>query len=243
MLNNIPHINNADPVLLSSISNENTRKNLTWGLSVTYLPFRMKPHKSDSIKLANSDKKTTWNINAGLTINTFAFTSNKNFSKSLSDGYTSQLGYQIGLGGIIPIKGRFSLKPELQLITRGGAHDGVQGGGKVHERLTYLSTPVLMSIRVHKLSLDFGPSVGFQLSARLKNDLGSAKDYFFNESFDFGLNAGLGYDISPKIHILTRYYLGIASVKNLLYADQSNNKTEVDYKNRTLQIGFAYKLN
>jgi len=153
------------------------------------------------------------------------------------------LGYQIGLGGIIPIKGRFSLKPELQLITRGGAHDGVQGGGKVHERLTYLSAPVLMSVRVHKLSLDFGPSVGFQLSARLKNDLGSAKAYFFNESFDFGLNTGLGYDITPKINMLTRYYLGIASVKNLVYADQSNNKTEVDYKNRTLQIGFAYKLN
>ncbi len=187
--------------------------------------------------------KSSWNINAGITINTFAFSGDNDLSKSLLDGYTNQLGYQLGVGGIIPIKGRLSLKPELQLITRGGAYDGVQGEGKVHKKLTYLSVPVLLSVGVNKLGIDFGPSVGFLLSSRLKNDAGTIEYKFFDETFDFGFVAGLGYDITPKIHILTRYYLGIASVKNLLYADQFNNKTEVDYRNRTLQIGLAYKLN
>lgn len=187
--------------------------------------------------------KSSWNINAGITISTFAFSGDEDFSDILSDAYTSQVGYQLGLGGIIPIKGKVSLKPELQLITRGSAYESVLGEGKSHEKLTYLSIPVLLSVNVNKLSIDFGPSVGFLLSARKKTDMGTSDYDFYDETFDFGVIAGLGYDITKKIHILARYYIGIESIKDLSIADQSNNKTEVDYKNRTLQIGLAYKLN
>lgn len=242
LVNNIPYINNADPDLLSSISNENTRKNLVWSLNFTYLPFRIHTEKSDSDKTDAADNRITWHIGAGLTINTFSFSGDKNLTKSLADSYTNQLGYRLGIGINIPFNGRISLKPQMNLITRGGAYEDALGNGEVHEKLTYFSVPVLLSVGLGKFNVDLGPTVGFKLASRKTTDSGTTSYEFFDKPIDFGVSAGIGYSIAPKINMFAQYYLGIASVKDLLWVDQSNNKTEVDYRNRSFEIGITYRL-
>lgn len=234
LVNNIPYINNADPDLLSAISNQNTRKNITWGVSLAYLPFRIHSRKPDKTEIDTIVNRVTWSLSAGLTINKFAFSGDKNLEKTADDIYESLVGYQIGIGSKVPIKGRLSLKPELNLITRGG-RSGNQNGGRVIEKLTYMNVPVLFSVGLKKWNFDLGPTVGFRLlPSKEENGLGY-------EPIDFGLNAEVGYSLTPKLRIFARYYLGITPVRKLQFIDPLGN-ARLNFSNRTLQVSVAYKI-
>lgn len=235
LVNNIPYINNADPYLLSHLSNQNTRKNVTWGVSISYLPFRIQTAKSEKVQVSDTTKQVTWNLSAGITLNKFAISGDKDFVKMVDDVYGGLVGYQIGIGRKIPMKGRVSLKPELNLIMRGASFENFDGG-KVSEKLTYLSIPVLLSVGLNKWNLDLGPTVGFRL-------LPSKEDNGFGyEPVDFGLNAETGYTLTTKLRIFTRYYLGTTPARKLQYTDQLGT-TRLNFSNRTLQVSMAYKIN
>jgi Outer membrane protein beta-barrel domain len=235
LVNNIAYINNADPDLLSGVSNENTRKNVTWGFSVTYLPFRIQSNKSEKVQTDETNNQVTWSISAGFTTNKFALSGDKNFVKNAKDIYGGLFGYQIGIGGKIPVKGKLSLKPELNLITRGGSFDSFNEG-KVSEKLTYLSVPVLFSVGLKKWNLDLGPTVGFRLlPSKEENGFGY-------EPVDFGLNGEAGYALTRKLRLYTRYYVGVTTVRKLQFADQLGT-TRLNFSNRTLQVSLAYQIN
>lgn len=187
------------------------------------------------IEANESANRVAWYASSGLTINSFAFSGDKNFVKNAEDIYEGLVGYQIGIGGKIPIKGKLSLKPELNLITRGGSFESVNEG-QVSEKLTYLNLPILLSVGLNKWNVDLGPTVGYKLGPS------KAESGNIYEPIDFGFNAEVGYALTPKLRAFTRYYLGVTSVKNLKLVDQSSNR-EVDYKNRTFQISFAYQIN
>jgi opacity protein-like surface antigen len=191
-----------------------------------------------------SNGQTSWNVKTGVTVNNFIFSGNPDsYVKQFKDGYENLVGFHIALGAQIPIADRLSFKPELQFITRGGTQSSYPSGGEEKYKLNYLDLPLLVSLGWKKISVDFGPSVGLLLSSKVKSDSGSGDaDYLFKDSFDFGLSAGVNFDITEKLQIVGRYYKGLAEVAKLVLADNNNNKSEIVYQNSTIQIGLSYKL-
>jgi opacity protein-like surface antigen len=85
----------------------------------------------------------------------------------------------------------------------------------------YLNIPLMLKYGVtDKLFLEFGPQLGFLLSAKSKieetydgetySEEQDIKDSF--KSIDFGLNFGVSFDVAENIMIGVRYNLGLSNI-------------------------------
>ncbi|OXA86870.1 outer membrane beta-barrel protein, partial [Flavobacterium hydatis] len=106
--------------------------------------------------------------------------------------------------------------PELLYSTQGATYKNAFGEFK--NELGYLSIPIMAKFYLTKsFSLELGPQASFLLSE--KNDF----DVKNGETFEFGLNAGLGFKLTENIFVQGRYGLGLteasknADVKNSVF--------------------------
>ncbi|RKR11154.1 outer membrane protein with beta-barrel domain [Flavobacterium sp. 90] len=131
------------------------------------------------------------------------------------EGITS---YHVGVLAEIKLLEKFSIQPELLYSTQGATYKNAVSEFK--NELGYLSIPVMAKFYLTKsVSLELGPQASFLLSE--KNDF-DVKD---GETFEFGLNAGLGLKITKNLFIQGRYGLGLT--------EASKN---ADVKNSTFQL-------
>ncbi|ETN96536.1 porin family protein [Zhouia amylolytica] len=134
------------------------------------------------------------------------------------------------VGGVAEIKftEKFSLQPELLFSSQGSKYDLILDGfseinapegtkATLTEKLNYINLPVIAKYYVAKgLSLEAGPQLGFLASA--KRDLefsGDTMDFDVDDeydSFDFGLNFGLGYKLDNGLFFNGRYNLGLTNI-------------------------------
>jgi hypothetical protein len=127
---------------------------------------------------------------------------------------------------------RLTISPELQFIQKGA------DSGNERINLNYLELPVVFSFApVRILSLEAGPSISYLVSAKTSNP--SARDVIspFDKPFDFGLNAGVGINLTNKISITGRYYYGLSSVRSFPQTLPDTNPT---CTNRNFQMGISY---
>ncbi|MFH7018163.1 porin family protein [Flavobacterium sp. FlaQc-47] len=129
------------------------------------------------------------------------------------EGITS---YHAGLVAEIKLLEKFSIQPELLYSTQGATYKSA--GEEFKNELGYLSIPVMAKFYLSKsFSLELGPQASFLLSER--NDF----DVKNGETFEFGVNAGLGFKITESIFVQGRYGLGLteaskdADVKNSVF--------------------------
>ncbi|SNR64924.1 porin family protein [Flavobacterium sp. ov086] len=135
------------------------------------------------------------------------------------EGITS---YHVGVLAEIKLLEKFSIQPELLYSTQGATYKNAVDEFK--NELGYLSIPVMAKFYLTKsVSLELGPQASFLLSE--KNDF-DVKDA---ETFEFGLNAGLGLKITKNIFIQGRYGLGLT--------EASKN---ADVKNSTFQVSAGF---
>ena len=74
--------------------------------------------------------------------------------------------------------------------------------------LGYLAIPVLAKISLSDaFTLELGPQASFLLSEKDNFDVNDSK------TFDFSVNAGLGFNITKSIFIQGRYNLGLTDTK------------------------------
>ena len=140
---------------------------------------------------------------------------NFNGSDIKTDAITS---YHAGLVAEIGLLNSFSIQPELLYSTQGASYKNAID--EYQNELGYLSIPVMLKLYVTKsLSLEAGPQASFLLS---KKDEFNLNDY---NTFDFGVNAGLGLQITKSLFAQARYTLGLTEVsKN---ADIKNSVVQV----------------
>jgi hypothetical protein len=141
----------------------------------------------------------------------------KNFS-GLQAGFSYQIGITQG----------FSVVPELYFAMKGGTlkeHNPLTTG-KATLRLYSIELPVLARVHFHDLYLNAGPYAGYHIGGRVKIDgtenthETSSKISFGNSSgdfrrWDFGLQAGAGYNFKMKRSTLTvdvRYGYGLVNI-------------------------------
>ena len=164
-----------------------------------------------------------------LTVN--SLTTNFNYGRSNADLKSSKKNYQ-GLqagfsyqAGFTPM---FSIVPELYFAIKGGTlkENNPLTVGKSTLRINSLELPVLARLHCNKLYLNAGPYAGYNIGGRLKveasntSDETSTKVSFGNSSadlkrWDFGFQAGAGYNLNLKQSILTlevRYGYGLVNI-------------------------------
>lgn len=135
------------------------------------------------------------------------------------DGITS---YHVGVLAEIKLLEKFSIQPELLYSTQGATYKNAVSEFK--NKLGYLSIPVMAKFYLNNtFSVEVGPQASFLLSE--KNDF-DVKDA---ETFEFGLNAGLGVKLTKSIFLQGRYGLGLT--------EASKN---ADVKNSTFQISAGF---
>lgn len=140
----------------------------------------------------------------------------QNFDK---EGITS---FHAGLVAEIKLLERFSVQPELLYSTQGATYKNAVTEFK--NELGYISIPVMAKFYLtDSFSLEVGPQASFLVSE--KNDF-NVED---GETFEFGLNAGLGYKITKNFFVQGRYGLGLT--------EASKN---ADIKNSTVQLSAGF---
>lgn len=132
--------------------------------------------------------------------------------------------FNFGVLSEIPISDKFSFQPELMYSGQGYSFNDNTIA------LSYLNIPLMGKYYLTKgLSVEAGPQIGFLLAA--KNEKTDVKDSF--NTFDFGVNFGLGYKLDNGLNFGVRYNLGLTDINNV---DNSSIKN----KNGVLQLSVGY---
>lgn len=126
--------------------------------------------------------------------------SSSNYYGNNGGGNSSLTAVAFGLGGDYFFNNRWSLRAGLYSQTMGSQFYGVE------EKLNYLTIPVNANWHfgsTRKWNLNFGPSIGFLLSAK---DNSTDIKYLANTS-QVGLNVGIGYkiEVSKQFSVLIDY--------------------------------------
>ncbi|MFH6969214.1 porin family protein [Flavobacterium sp. FlaQc-28] len=132
--------------------------------------------------------------------------------------------FNLGVLSEIPISEKFSFQPELMYSGQGYSFN------ENTIALSYLNLPLMGKYYVTKgFSVEAGPQIGFLLAA--KNEKINVKDSF--NTFDFGVNFGLGYKLENGLNFGVRYNLGLTDINNV---DNSSIKN----KNGVFQVSVGY---
>lgn len=190
----------------------------------------------------------------------------------------SKIGFHIGGFAEYSINGKFSIQPELLISTQGGILE-FKGDDYIDQtylgtvsitqnnKLTYLNLPIMLKYKVlTKLSVEFGPQIGYLVSAKNKLEFKDSQYPQENESveidllhdgsyisqgkivqvqgranrLDFGLNLGTSYDLTEKIFIQVRYNLGLSVLDKNSTAGANTNSW--NSKNSVFQLSAGYRF-
>lgn len=188
---------------------------------------------------ANAQQEVKYGPKAGVN---FANLSNTESSKMLTGFY---------VGGVAEIKfsDKFSVQPELMYSAQGAkskysdTFSGVTVDYKDTFKLDYISIPILAKYYIAEgFSVEAGPQFSFLVKSEIKSE-GSAlgvsetdktdvKD--FTNSFDFGIGAGVAYDLANGFFANARYNFGLTDVW------KENEGKSVN--NGVIQVGVGYKF-
>ena len=159
------------------------------------------------------------------------------------------IGLNVGLLLEVKINNKFSFQPELLYSLQGMKFDEVVDTGdgifKTNNTLkfSYINVPLMFKhYPNNKFYLEAGPQIGFLTSATLETSVVGQpikieqdfKEYI--KGVDFGVNLGLGYDISDSVVISARYNLGLTNALDISSEDNSM------LKNRVFSFSLGYKF-
>ncbi|RZJ55924.1 MAG: PorT family protein [Flavobacterium sp.] len=137
------------------------------------------------------------------------------------EGITS---YHAGLVAEIKLLDKFSIQPELLYSTTGASYKFDDVTGDIKNELGYISIPVMAKIYLNKtFSIEAGPQASFLVSERNDFDVKNA------ETFEFGLNAGLGVKLTENFFLQGRYGIGLTEASK-----------DADVKNSVFQISAGF---
>ncbi|MBF7091986.1 PorT family protein [Flavobacterium sp. ALJ2] len=132
--------------------------------------------------------------------------------------------FNFGVLSEIPISDKFSFQPELMYSGQGYSFNDNTIA------LSYLNIPLMGKYYLTKgLSVEAGPQIGFLLAA--KNEKTNVKDSF--NTFDFGVNFGVGYKLDNGLNFGARYNLGLTDINNL-------EGSSIKNKNGVFQLSVGY---
>lgn len=149
----------------------------------------------------------------------------------------NRLSGHIGLFFHGRINRMWSIQPEI-LYSGQGQRYLVIPRGTTTLALNYIQIPLIFQFHpVRQLYLEFGPQIGFLLSANMKDDNNKSEIDQYFKKVDAAIALGAGIQVTRALGFYARYNAGIADISKdtnpLLYRDNYN---------RVGEIGLAIKL-
>ncbi len=138
------------------------------------------------------------------------------------DDLAIRTSINIGLLAEIIISDKFSIQPELLYSGQGATYTGDDPSlGRL--KLDYVLLPVLAKFPIAgDLSLEVGPQLGFLVSSKNKtNDSNETIEDI--KTMDFGLDAGLEYELKSGVIFQGRYNLGLTNINDNSDNDRLSN--------------------
>lgn len=150
-----------------------------------------------------------------------------NFNGDVEDN-AMRYGLHIGLLSEIIINDKISIQPELLYSAQGFKNE--TPGSFSKSKFDYILLPVLIKYyAIEKLSIEAGPQVGFLVNSINRDNNGNV-DIDDQSVVDFGVNLGLGYELSGGFFVQGRYNFGITNVNN------AANASAFKYTNSVFQL-------
>ncbi|WP_334127059.1 porin family protein [Empedobacter brevis] len=171
-----------------------------------------------------------------------------------------KVGFSAGVYGHFPLTDQFAVQPEVNFTRMGGKYkDEVTEVGnatvkyKNKTTLDYIQVPVMFKYypAASRFNVEAGPQFGFnmyasnkkQISTYANNTVYTTEEKFDEKdnvkNFDFGVNFGLGYNVTDNINVGARYYMGLTKI-----SENTDNGTQVgpDVKNHSFSFGVGYSF-
>lgn len=141
------------------------------------------------------------------------------------------------------ITDQISFQPEV-LYSKQGAGLKTNDNSKAKLITHNINIPLMGRYEIMDgLNVEFGPQLGFLVSAKEKYELGKentkikATDNF--KTFDFGLNFGAAYKVTDELEINARFTKGLSNINNY-FPEVMNDNYKIT--NTYFSVGVAYKL-
>lgn len=161
-----------------------------------------------------------------------------------SDGTKMRAGVHLGVMSEFKLTSKFSIQPEL-LYSQQGVNqdvfftliqDAIAPEITLKSRYNYLNLPILAKYYASEnFSLEFGPQVGFLVSAKQEGD-GQELDVKDGvKSIDFGVSVGFGYKLSSGLNFSARYNAGLSNINDVDGISDENT-------NGVIQVSVGYFL-
>lgn len=129
---------------------------------------------------------------------------------SLRDGdVDNRNGFHIGVYGEHQISEHVSFQPELVYSQLGFKDNNSQT-----VKMDYIQIPMMFKGYILKpLYVELGPQFGVNISKKEETDflIGSSTETSEPNTFDWGINGGVGFAVNPGITLGVRYYHGLSS--------------------------------
>ncbi|WP_298521113.1 porin family protein [uncultured Kordia sp.] len=140
----------------------------------------------------------------------------------------SRTGFHVGVTTELMFSDKFSVQPEVIYSAQGAKLDNIGT-----TELDYIAIPVMAKYYIiDGLSIEAGPQVSFLVNDTVTyEDSALENDNANVESFDFGVNFGLGYKFNNGFFAQARYNLGIAAIQE-----------NPDITNRVFQLSVGYQF-
>ncbi|WP_413532485.1 porin family protein [Empedobacter brevis] len=171
-----------------------------------------------------------------------------------------KVGFGAGIYGHFPLADRFAVQTEVNFTRIGGkAKDEVTEVGNVttkaknNRTLDYIQVPVMFKYYPggSRFNIEAGPQFGYNVYASKKEEVSVyANNTVYTKSekfdikddvkdFDFGVNFGLGYNLTDNINVGARYYMGLTRI-----TENTDNGKELgkDIKNHSFSFGVGYSF-
>jgi hypothetical protein len=153
-----------------------------------------------------------------------------------------KIGWHAGLVGLIPIKGRLALKPELLVSRKGYRGEGTNADGFRRLHLNYIDIPLLAEFTFGKIHLDVGPQASFLFRAGRIVTLDGVDRYReenkLHNRMDLGYVLGASFRMNDHSRVGVRYSGGLMPIDR--EADPGRAYTSA--RNQLIQLTLTYFL-
>jgi len=152
---------------------------------------------------------------------------------SSHNDFSSDFGFNTGILAKFKIAKNNFLNTEL-LLSLKGFNIILIPSGTTATNFSYLTLPLLFEHRTSsKFYFQLGPELNYLIAAKMKNSTFKESVIDNYKKVDISLAGGLGYNISKKIGLETRYIFGLSQInqKPVIFGSEYN---------RTFQINLIY---